>query len=154
MKAMPLPPLIVAEVELVNENVTLPSRTLQGLAVEQVAPISRVVGELALAAKSVSWLAFCTEGPPLPLSSVQVFAPAQPKRFAPAAAFVIKNISPTEHVDGSAAPDFRGRVVGAVVKSTFLLWACRSIWVWLQACGRQNEMTMNRDNISPNTSLC
>jgi hypothetical protein len=75
----------VAEVEPVKANVTLPSRTLQGVASEQVAPISNVVEELLLAAKSVSWLAFCTEDPPppppppLPLpSSVQEFVAAQP----------------------------------------------------------------------------
>ena len=46
MNAVPLPPLMVAEVELVKENVTLPSRTLQGVASEQVAPIASVVDEL------------------------------------------------------------------------------------------------------------
>lgn len=119
---------MVADVELVKEKVTLPRRTLHGVAVEQVVPISSVVDELMLAARSVSRLAFCTVAPPL-LSIVQAFADAQPLRFAPAAALVKKNISPTVHVDGSVEPDFRGRVVGDVVKSTFLLWACRSICV-------------------------
>ncbi len=77
MNAVPLPALMVADVELVNENVTLPSRTLQGVVTEQVGPISNVVEELMLATKSVSWLAFCATAPPL-LSSVQVFAVAQP----------------------------------------------------------------------------
>jgi hypothetical protein len=128
MNAVPLPPLMLADVELVKEKVTLPSRTLQGVATEQVAPISNVVDELMLAAKSVSWLAFCTVAPPL-LSSVQIFADAQPYRFAPAAAFVRKNISPTAQVVGGVTPDFRGRVLSDAVKSTFLLWACKSICV-------------------------
>lgn len=80
MNAVPLPPLMVADVEAVRENVTLPSRTLQGVAVEQVAPITNVVDELLPAVKSVSWLAFCTEDPPPPplLSIVHEFALAQP----------------------------------------------------------------------------
>ena len=77
MNAVPLPPLMLADVELVKENVTLPSRTLQGVDTEQVGPMTSVVDELMVAAKSVSWLAFCTDAPPL-LSSVQVFADAQP----------------------------------------------------------------------------
>jgi hypothetical protein len=128
MNAVPLPPLMLADVELVKENVTLPSRTLQGVATEQVAPISNVVDELMLAAKSESWLALCTVVPPL-LSSVQVFAAAQPYRFIPAAAFARKNISPTAQVAGGVTPDFSGRVLGEAVKSTFLLCACKSICV-------------------------
>jgi hypothetical protein len=46
MNAVPLPALIVADVEPVKENVTLPSRTLQGVVVEQVAPICNTVDEL------------------------------------------------------------------------------------------------------------
>jgi hypothetical protein len=123
MNAVPLPPAMVAEVDVVKENVTLPNRTLQGVAVVQAAPISNEVVELALTARSASWLAFCTADPPPPalLSSVQAFVAAQPKRFAPAAAFVRKNISPTEQDAGNTAPDFNGRVVADAVKSTFLL---------------------------------
>jgi hypothetical protein len=78
MNAVPLPPLMVAEVELVKENVTLPSRTLQGVAAEQVAPITNVVDELWLATRSASWLEFCTEDPPVPLSTVHPLMAAQP----------------------------------------------------------------------------
>ena len=80
MKAVPLPPVMVADVELVNENVTLPSRKLQGVAAVQAVPIANVVGELLVAAKSASWLAVPEPDPPLPalLSSVHVFAAAQP----------------------------------------------------------------------------
>ena len=78
MNAVPLPPLIVADVELVKENVTFPSRTLQGMFVEQVAPMSNVVDELRLAPRSVSWLEFCREFPPPLLSEIHEFAVAQP----------------------------------------------------------------------------
>jgi hypothetical protein len=55
---------MVADVELVKEKVTLPSLTLQGVDDVHVAPIARVVGALNAAARSESWLAFCTPDPP------------------------------------------------------------------------------------------
>ena len=144
MKAVPLPLEMVAVVEPVNENVRLPSRTLHGVPTEQPAPISSVVDELRMTARSANWLA-----DPLPalLSSVHVFADVQPYRFAPAAAFVRKSMSPIAHAPESAVPAFRGRVAADVLKSTFLLCACKSICVWLHACCRQNEMTKNRNHI-------
>jgi len=79
MKAVPLPLLMLAEVELVKANVTLPSRTLQGVAGAQEVAISKLVDELRLAVRSASWLAFCTEDPPPPLlSMVQPLVAAQP----------------------------------------------------------------------------
>jgi hypothetical protein len=84
-KAVPVPAVMVAEVELVKECVTLPTRTLQGFETEQVAPIVSVVSEVRLAARSVSWLALCA--PDAAASSVHVFAVVQPYRFEPACAF-------------------------------------------------------------------
>jgi hypothetical protein len=82
MNAVPPPDVIVADVELVKENVTPPIRTLHGVAEEHVAPITSTVAEFLLAARSVSWLAFCTLDPPPPppllLSSVQALAAAHP----------------------------------------------------------------------------
>src|ERR1022692_3329881 len=64
-------------------------------------------------------------------------------------------MSPTAQVAGNVTPDFSGRVVGDPEKSTFLLWACRSICVWhhagckQNACCIQNEIRMGRNDISP-----
>src|SRR5258708_131088 len=154
MKAVPLPLEIVAVVEPVNENARLPSRTLQGVPVVHAVPIISVVEEPRLTARSANWLAVKPDPPPALLSSVQLFVEAQPYRFAPAAALVRKNMSPIAQAPGSTVPDFSGRVAADVLKSTFLLCACKSICVWLQACCRQIEMTKNRNNISLDTSLC
>lgn len=155
MNAVPVPAEIVADVGLVKENVKLPSLALHGVAGEHVAPMVRVVEEVTVPVKSVSWLAFwIAEPPPLPpLSSDHVFVAAQPYKFDPAATFVRKNISPTVQVAGSVAPDATGLVAGCPVKFAFLLCACKSICVWLQPCCKQNKMTVLRNNIRRFLSL-
>jgi len=83
MNAVPLPALMVTEVEAVYARVALPNRVLQGAATEQFAPIVRSVADTRLTARSASWLADCA---PAPASTVHVFAAVHPKTFVPAVA--------------------------------------------------------------------
>jgi hypothetical protein len=62
-----------------------------------------------------------------------VFVAVHAYRFAPAEAFVLKNISPVAQLAGIALPAFIGLVEVAPVKSTPLLWVRRSICVCAHA---------------------
>jgi hypothetical protein len=67
---------MVAELELVNACTTLPNLTLQGEAIEQLAPMVNVLVAVRLAARSVSWLALWVPAPLL--SRVQTLLAVQP----------------------------------------------------------------------------
>src|SRR5579864_1644696 len=65
-------------------------------------------------------------GPGEPDSKVHEFSAVQAYKFDPASASVLKNVSPTEHVEGTTVPDLKGFVVFAAVKSTLLVCVRKS----------------------------
>ena len=84
MKANPLPAEIVTVAPLPNEYTSAPNRTVQGVVVEQPAPIASVVALVRVTAKSPNWLAIDAAGGPC--SNVHEFVAVQPYTFIPAAA--------------------------------------------------------------------
>jgi hypothetical protein len=115
-----LVPLRVRVTGAVSVNITEPVRIWHGVELLHPAPIVCTVGEVSVAAKSASCDAFPTPPPPEPVVWLHVFAAAHKYTFCPAAALVLKNISPIEHVDGRVEPTFEGVVEGAPEKSTCL----------------------------------
>jgi hypothetical protein len=76
-------------------------------------------------------------------SRLQEFVAVQPYRFEPAGALVLKNVSPTPQVAGSAVPDLKGFVVLAPEKSTLLLWVRKSTIVCALATPTMLAKTTN-----------
>jgi hypothetical protein len=125
MYAVPLPEVDVTVAPAVRFVTTDPYRTRHGRLTEQFGPTLSVVADV----REVGSGAFSTD--PLVCAS-HVFTATHPYTFTPGAASVLKNISPTRQVAGSAVPVRNGRTSVAVEKSTFLLWVFRSVRV----CGR------------------
>jgi hypothetical protein len=80
MYSVPVPLETFTDAGFVNEYVVPPNRTLHGVAVEQAAPIVKLVELFRTASKSASWLAVSAPPPvpPVPPSSVQMLVAVQP----------------------------------------------------------------------------
>lgn len=83
------------------------------------------------------------EGTELPEATIQVLVATQTLIFDPAAALVLKYISPTEQVAGITVPLFNGRVNTAPLKSTSLACSRKFTFVCAMTVTPQRSDTMN-----------
>ena len=71
----------------------------------------------------------------------------QPYRFCPAGAAVLKNVAPTEQVDGGTVPVCDGLVELAAEKSTLLACVRKSTKVWARNIGRPSNHRYSQTRI-------
>lgn len=121
MYAVPEPAVSVTVALLEYEYEVFPKRTRHVVVNAQAAPIVSTVPD-CVTVKSLS----CDAERKLLVSTLHTPWLVQPCRFAPTGASVLKYISPTAQFDGSAVPDFSGRVDAAPAKSMLLACVRRS----------------------------